>query len=1200
MFKSLRKKLAEEAEALGLPSQVGETSVVSETPEKSGNQTREQYASFMNSGNKTNNEIASSNNVAAAEDLIDLNSSTGNSILRAEKQQFSIIDEDDSNASEPNSPRKTQEDSSAGSEANYSSKPTILNIEQPEPKNPFEREMKNSKQGYVPQSDIESEVEDHQALNLDGISKEQLIYALQKLRTRIHKYKSHYSEAVKAYRELHSEKEKLERTVTDSQDKALRRITELREQCQLEQQAKAHLELNLRMLLEEKDQKIHVLETKINLLKEGNSGEAIDNKVQGDSPTHLLDLDDKKSNDQEISEDNGGDISVLKEKIKRQELLLSKCKDTLKSNKERTTQLIEEKNSLLEQLEKSKTELQDFQVNEAEIQASLRADLQQMKVRLEELEKQQEENAMSMAETKRNMHEELELREQQLSKLKLELQNVQQDKQFLNNKVKEQNEKITKLENEHQEKVNKLQSQLELTEKNMEEERQNLMQELSRGKAAALSLLKEECKNKISVAEEEWKIKIDDLQKEHQKELSEKDKEMEMALQKQAEEFKKCLEGKNEQMSLAIEEQTLQKSAALTELDIQKNQLIRNAEELTTRQLQSENESTLMLQEEKFVLEMDNRIKELQQEKDAVISDLKEKLKELNASLANKEEEIEEIQCKYTSFENQFKEVMHSLEDKIKELENDKQSLVNEMEKCRETKDDEIKELTARYEETISKHSEEKEELTARIAQEYQTKIGQLEEEIRVLNNQLDESLLVAEANQSAVSQKLADYKSQLSEKEEEESELKHKLEELISENNRLTEEKQLLDELQNEKLSLNNKLKEAEEQYNEVLREKDCSLDNLTKEIAELNLKLSETSKEKEDLKSMLQEEIEKLRMEKCKLKEEANKWKLRQELLNQQVQQKEPEDLSVSLLKEENNMLKEQLGVLETQTFGVNHVENYQTQLTAVIKNYEEKLKEKDSELNSKLKQIIREFNSQLELKDNECEETLSNLIGKGQEQESKMEKEHRREVASLQQELFEKTCALEDVTEHFQQLLRDKEEELNECKQKLKESKILQARVEKNEIQASQEPQNVEANDWEDGWEDAEDTTPVAQQTEAENQSNLTCTAHEEEIASLKTEKTNLQEEIGELRFLLGLTSKPSTGTSNHTEDISLKVPEPTEFEYLRNIMYEYMMGKEPFILAKVITAVLKFDDDQTRQILQREASRQVQRTHWLSSA
>ena len=61
------------------------------------------------------------------------------------------------------------------------------------------------------------------------------------------------------------------------QDKALRRISELREQCQLEQKAKRHLEEELRSDLEEKEHVIKALQTKVVLLKSGGNNVIEDN-----------------------------------------------------------------------------------------------------------------------------------------------------------------------------------------------------------------------------------------------------------------------------------------------------------------------------------------------------------------------------------------------------------------------------------------------------------------------------------------------------------------------------------------------------------------------------------------------------------------------------------------------------------------------------------------------------------------------------------------------------------------------------------------------------------------------------------------------------------------------------------------------------------------------------------------------------------
>ena len=57
----------------------------------------------------------------------------------------------------------------------------------------------------------------------------------------------------------------LQNTLTTSQDKAFRRISELKEQSQLDQLAKQHLEENYQLILEEKDELVKVLQTQVSL-----------------------------------------------------------------------------------------------------------------------------------------------------------------------------------------------------------------------------------------------------------------------------------------------------------------------------------------------------------------------------------------------------------------------------------------------------------------------------------------------------------------------------------------------------------------------------------------------------------------------------------------------------------------------------------------------------------------------------------------------------------------------------------------------------------------------------------------------------------------------------------------------------------------------------------------------------------------------
>jgi len=75
-----------------------------------------------------------------------------------------------------------------------------------------------------------------------------------------------------------------------------------------------------------------------------------------------------------------------------------------------------------------------------------------------------------------------------------------------------------------------------------------------------------------------------------------------------------------------------------------------------------------------------------------------------------------------------------------------------------------------------------------------------------------------------------------------------------------------------------------------------------------------------------------------------------------------------------------------------------------------------------------------------------------------------------------------------------------------------------------------------------------------------------------------------EVAELRRLIEI-GKTSSSTHFHGS-----LEEATELEYLRNILFDYMMGRQPTILAKVLAAVVKFSPDQTRKVVEREEQRQ----------
>ena len=122
------------------------------------------------------------------------------------------------------------------------------------------------------QSDFDgsaSEFEDNISTSsqLGRISKEQIHAAFQKSQLRYHKYRGRFTDLAKSYKQLEGENTKIKSVLVETQDKAIRRVNELKEQCLLEQKAKAHLENLLREELDEKQIKIGTLETKVRLLQ---------------------------------------------------------------------------------------------------------------------------------------------------------------------------------------------------------------------------------------------------------------------------------------------------------------------------------------------------------------------------------------------------------------------------------------------------------------------------------------------------------------------------------------------------------------------------------------------------------------------------------------------------------------------------------------------------------------------------------------------------------------------------------------------------------------------------------------------------------------------------------------------------------------------------------------------------------------------
>lgn len=84
------------------------------------------------------------------------------------------------------------------------------------------------------------------------------------------------------------------------------------------------------------------------------------------------------------------------------------------------------------------------------------------------------------------------------------------------------------------------------------------------------------------------------------------------------------------------------------------------------------------------------------------------------------------------------------------------------------------------------------------------------------------------------------------------------------------------------------------------------------------------------------------------------------------------------------------------------------------------------------------------------------------------------------------------------------------------------------------------------------------------------------YENELQKLKNKNEKLNRKLDETLVTL-----------NHCAELSTS----TEVEYLKNVLYNYMLGKESLVLARVIAAVCKFDPVQTEAVLQKEQQKQT---------
>ncbi|XP_039592422.1 golgin subfamily A member 4 isoform X2 [Polypterus senegalus] len=970
---------------------------------------------------------------------------------------------------------------------------------------------------YDPPSDIESEAEDSLG-SMESLNKEQLLQRLRRMERSLGNYRGKYSELVTAYRTVQRDKEKVQSILSQSQDKSLRRIGELREELQMDQQAKKHLQEEFDAALEEKDQFITVLQTQVALLKQRSHGthNTIDVPVEdvknteghNISSTPQSPTTDVIAENSSQPEDNPLNVEALQKRVKRQENLLQRCKEMVRTQKERSLQLSSEKDALQEQLQERLQELEKMKELHTTEKTKLITQLRDAKNLVEQLE---QDKGMVIAETKRQMHETLEMKEEEIVQLRSRLQQSTAEFQEL----KEQKEKVEKSAFEELEKAlsasNKveeetrrklkaqMEAQIKAIEASSEEERKSLQQELTRVKQEVVSIMKKSSEDRIveiekihsetlASREEELKLRLDAREAEFQ-EL------MRIELEKCRAEYTHIIQDKEQQSALALEELELQKSALQSQSESKLHDMQEEMEALRTKVLELESfqamasEGVLQSEAEKDRHQEEHKVK------------IEEQYKELEKVRKESEEKQEALQQEHCSVLKELQDKHQQLEASLKEKESQFRAHIEEMNQKT------VEKLDVKQMELEALSAELSEALTARTFLEAQvSSLSKTIESMKVEYErklELETSHYLAEVNglksqheqslggmEKTLKEELNNLKMVLEDREKQLEVLQLKEQKQIEYSEKACQESALkLEEIAN---CHRNQLQEAldekrvvEEQCQKLKQQLEELKENLKNALSEkeslieVSAKLKQLNCEVESYKSRLQVQEETLaeiqadsdqKMSSLQSKHAAEIGEL-QHHMEELKRNLEQENNSVANLLEEQHQQKKMFAL----KFDEQHTMHEQ-RLDATKTEYENKIRVLEGKMD-KIKQKVKEMQEKFKQRLSEQESKLKEELVKRQQEMIEKEKNYNEKMTqmakassaglsdavsqleSAQKEQMENLQAahrreLEDLNKDWLKKLKHQEEQIVEKHESELQEKVLELKEVKEKLESLQE--------------------------------------------------------------------------------------------------------------------------------------------------
>ncbi|XP_050996508.1 golgin subfamily A member 4 isoform X1 [Acomys russatus] len=1006
---------------------------------------------------------------------------------------------------------------------------------------------------FDPPSDMESEAEDTPG-NSDSLNREQLLQRLRRMERSLSSYRGKYSELVTAYQTLQREKKKLQGILSQSQDKSLRRISELREELQMDQQAKKHLQEEFDACLEEKDQYISVLQTQVSLLKQRlQNGPVSVDTLKPLPPAELQpEVDAEREKTEDVGEAVGGGASVktlemLQQRVKRQENLLQRCKETIRSHKEQCTLLMSEKEALQEQLAERLQELEKMKELHMAEKTKLITQLRDAKNLIEQLE---QDKAMVITETKRQMHETLELKEEEIAQLRSHIKQLTtQGEELREQKEKSERAAFEELEKalstaqkteEAQRRMKaEMDEQMKAVERASEEERLRLQQELSRVRQEAISTVEKTSEEQLTELKKLHAVELASKEQELTRELEARERElreqMKMALEKSQAEYLKLTQEKEQQESLALEELELQKKAILRESDNKLQELGQEAEAYRTRILELETvlkesraqsehwAARLEAEKKKHSVELAalaekyrTEVEGLQQQHRAAVEELREKQEQEKDALLQEKESLfqahvhdmnektlEKLDVKQSELESLSSELSEVLKARD-QLEGELSALRTDAGKMKEALEAELEEQRRQHQREVHSISEEQEVTVRRTEKALKDEINQL----GLLLKEKDEQLKERQA-------RIEDLEAHLQKSAGELQQASTQLDLLHSQQStaqkhtgaheeQLAQMQQKLLELETEKSLLTQQAAEMEAQIKHVCVE----LETQRAQVQQL-----------ERQKSELEEEVRSLaQLHESQLKDSnAEKERARQILMEKEnfiLQMREEQTKEIEILKQKLSSKEENISILheEYETKFKNQEKRMEKikQKAKEMQETKKKLLDQEAKLKKELENTVlelsqkeRQFNTQILEMAQAHSAGVSDAV-------SKLEENQRQQIESLTgahqrklddvMESWEKKLSqqAEELQDKHQRQLEEREQELAELKQK-----ILTVQSEKEEV-----------------------TQEVSRLTEAATKQALVLAALQEQleqksadIASLSENETQLKSQVEKLEADFG---------------------------------------------------------------------------------